>query len=101
VWEFKQSGKMVVWPAAIDSTKSRSQGRRLVKSQAIQAPRADELVLAAKRLSFDPELSSNAALPSRWWEKTGCVMVKCKERSRSAILKDLAGEVQNIRRAKQ
>ncbi len=99
--ELKQSGKMVVWPAAIDSTKSRSQGRRLVKSQAVQAPRADELMLAAKRLSFDPEGSSNAALPSRWWEKTGYVSVKRRDRSRSTILKDLAAEVQKIRRAKQ
>ena len=92
---------MVIWPAAIDSTKSRSQGRRLVKSQAIQAPRVDELMLAAGRLSFDPELSPNAALPSRWWEKAGYVTVKSKDRSRLVVLKDLAAEVQKIRRAKQ
>jgi len=99
--ELKQSGKMVIWPSAIDSTKSRSQGRRLAKSQAVQAPRADELALAAKKLSLDLEISSSSALPSRWWEKTGYISVKRGNRSRSGMLKDLAAEVQKIRRAKQ
>jgi len=99
--DLKQSGKMVVWPSDIDSTKSRSQGRRLPKSQAVQAPRADELALAARNLSLDHELSPNSALPSRWWEKTGYVVVKRGDRPRSGILKDLAVEVQKTRRAKQ
>lgn len=97
----KQSGKMVVWPAELDSTKSRSQGRRLAKSQAIQAPRVDELELAAKRLSFDPEVSPNSALPSRSWEKTGYVLVKRANRSRSKTLKDLAAEILKIRQVKK
>ena len=97
----KQSGKMVIWPSDIDSTKSRSQGRRLPKSQAVQAPRADELALAAKKLSLDNEVSPNSALPSRWWEKTGYILVKRGGRSRSGILKDLAAELQKIRQAKQ
>jgi len=99
--ELKQSGKMVVWPAELDSTKSRSEGRRLAKSQAIQAPRVDELELAAKRLSLDPEVSPNSALPSRWWEKTGHVLVKRADRSRSKTLKDLAAEILKIRQVKK
>jgi len=97
----KQSGRMVVWPAQFDSTKSRSEGRRLPKSQAIQAPRVDELELAAKRLSLDPEVSPDSALPSRWWEKTGHVLVKRADRSRSKTLKDLAAEILKIRQVKK
>jgi len=97
----KQSGKMVIWPAELDLTKSRSQGRRVQKSQGIQAPRIDELEQAAKRLSFDPEISPNSALPSRWWEKTGYVLVKRGDRSRSKMLKDLAVEVSKIRQTKK
>lgn len=99
--ELKQSGRMVVWPAQLDSTKSRSQGRRLARSQAIQAPRVDELELAARRLSFDPQASPNSALPSRWWEKTGYILVKRGDRSRSRMLKDLVAEILKIRRTKQ
>ena len=92
---------MVVWPAELDSTKSRSQGRRLGKSQAIQAPRLDELELAARKLSFEPQVSPNSALPSRWWEKTGYVLVKRGDRSRSKVLKDLASEILKIRQVKK
>jgi signal recognition particle subunit SRP19 len=99
--ELKQSGKMVVWPAELDSARSRSEGRRLAKSQAVQAPRVDELETAAKRLSFDPQVSTNAALPARWWEKTGYVMVNRGDRSRSKVLKDLTAEILKIRQAKK
>ncbi len=97
----KQSGSMVVWPAELDSNKSRSQGRRLGKSQAVQAPRLDELELAARKLSFEPQVSPNSALPSRWWEKTGYVLVKRGDRSRSKVLKDLASEILKIRQVKK
>jgi len=92
---------MVVWAAAIDSTKSRSQGRRLTKSQAVQGPRIDELEAAARKLSFDPEVSPKAAIPSSWWEKTGYVLVKRGDKPRSKLLKDLAAEILRIRRTKQ
>ena len=97
----KQNGKMIVWPAALDSTKSRSQGRTLAKSHSIQAPRVDELEQAAKKLSYDPQLSPHSALPYRWWEKTGYVAVKRGDKPRSSVLKSLAAEIQNIRRSKQ
>jgi len=92
---------MVIWPAALDSTKSRSQGRCLSKSQAVQTPRVDELEHAARRLSYDPEPSPHSALPSRWWEKTGYVLVKRGDKPRAKVLKDLAAEIQKARRLKQ
>lgn len=101
MYDLKQNGKMVVWTAAFDSTKSRSQGRCLPKSQAVQAPRIDELEQAARKLSFDPEAAPHSALPSRWWEKTGYVLVKRGDKPRSKVLRDLAAEVQRTRRSKQ
>jgi signal recognition particle subunit SRP19 len=97
----KQNGKMVIWPAALDSTKSRSQGRCLAKLQAIQAPRVDELENAAKKLSYDPQPSPHSALPSHWWEKTGYILVKRGDKPRSKVLKDLAAEIRKIRGSKQ
>ena len=92
---------MVVWPAAFDSAKSRSEGRRIAKSHAVQAPRVDELEAAARKLSLDPEVSSGSALPFRWWEKTGHIIVRRADRSRSKILKDLAAEIARARHSKQ
>jgi signal recognition particle subunit SRP19 len=92
---------MVVWSAALDSTKSRSQGRCLAKSQAIQAPRVDELENAAKKLSYDPQPSPHSALPSHWWEKTGYILVTRGDKARSKVLRDLAAEIRKIRGSKQ
>jgi signal recognition particle subunit SRP19 len=92
---------MVVWPAALDSTKSRSQGRCLAKSQAVQAPRVDELENAAKKLSYDSQPSPHSALPSHWWEKTGYVLVTRGDKPRSKVLRDLAAEIRKIRGSKQ
>lgn len=97
----KKSGRIVIWPAALDSTKSRSQGRCLTKPLAVQSPRIDELELAAKKLSLEPELSRNSALPFRWWEKTGYVVVKRGDKSRSRILRDLAAQIVKTRQTKQ
>lgn len=97
----KQTGKMVIWPASLDSTKSRSQGRRLPKSQAVQTPRVDELEFAGRRLSLDPEVTTGSALPCRWWEKTGRLLVKRGDRSRSKVLRELAAQVARTRQAKQ
>jgi signal recognition particle subunit SRP19 len=97
----KQNGKMVVWSAALDSTKSRSQGRCLAKSQAIQAPRVGELENAAKKLSYDPQPSPHSALPSHWWEKTGYILVTRGDKARSKVLRDLAAEIRKIRGSKQ
>jgi signal recognition particle subunit SRP19 len=97
----KQTGKMVVWPAALDSTKSRSQGRRLPKSQAVQTPRVDELELAGRKLSLDPVVTTGSALPRRWWDKTGYLLVKRGDKSRSRILRELAAQVGRTRQTKQ
>ena len=97
----KQNGKMVIWPAALDSTKSRSQGRCLAKSQAMQSPRVDELENAARKLSYDAKPSPRSALPSHWWEKTGYILVTRGEKARSKVLKDLAAEIRKIRGSKQ
>ena len=97
----KKSGSMVIWTAALDSTKSRAQGRCIPKSLAIQVPRVDEVEQAARRISFEPEISRNSALPSRWWEKTGYVVVKRKDKSRSKILRELAAQIVKLRGSKQ
>ena len=97
----KQSGRMVIWPAALDSTKSRGQGRRLPKSQTVQAPRVEELEIAARKLSLDPEISPSSARPSRWWEKTGHVSVRRGDKPRPKVLRDLAAEIVKLRHEKE
>jgi len=95
----KQPGKRVIWPANIDSTKSRNEGRRLAKGSAVQAPRLEEIKEASTRLSLDAELAPGKSRPSSWWEKAGYVILP-KNDSRAALMRSLASEIRKIRAAK-
>jgi len=92
-------GKIVVWPANLDSAKSRYGGRKLPRSLGIQAPRLDEISDAAKRLSFDVEVVPAKAIPRSWWEKGGYIILP-KKGKKSEILRSLAAEIRKTRAAK-
>jgi signal recognition particle subunit SRP19 len=95
----KLDGKILVWPANLDSSKSRLEGRKIPKSQSVQAPRLDELAEAARRLSLGAEVTPQKSRPRNWWEKTGYITVSMRS-SRLELLRSLAGEVRRIRASK-
>jgi len=96
----KLDGKILIWPANLDSTKTRLQGRKIPKGQSVQAPRLDELVEASRRLSIPAETTPQKSRPRNWWEKTGYITVP-KQGPRTELLRSLAGEVRRIRAAKE
>jgi signal recognition particle subunit SRP19 len=96
----KLSGRIVVWPANLDSTKSRKEGRKLVKGLAVQAPRLEEISEASKRLSLDFEPMTGKSRPINWWEKGGYLTV-AKKGKRNEMLRSLAGEIKEIRNARR
>jgi len=95
----KIPGKIVVWPANLDSTKSRIEGRKVPKASAIQAPRLEEINEAAKRLSLDVDMTLRKSRPSSWWEKGGYAIIT-KKGTKSNVLRALTGEIKKARAAK-
>jgi len=94
----KLDGKILVWPANLDSTKTRLEGRKIPKGQSVQAPRLDELAEAARRLSIQAEVTPQKSRPRNWWERTGYITVP--KSPRTELLRSLASEVRKIRAAK-
>jgi signal recognition particle subunit SRP19 len=90
---------MLVWPASIDSSKSRLEGRKIPKSQGIQTPRIDELIEAARRLSIETEAIPQKSRPRTWWEKTGYILIP-KGKPRAQVLRSLSAEIRKMRAAK-
>lgn len=86
----------MVWPANLDSTKSRKNGRKLAKGLAVQAPRLDEISEASKRLSLEVEPVPAKSRPANWWEKGGYLTV-AKKGSRTELLRSLADEIKVVR----
>ena len=92
----KRPGFLIVWPAHLDSSKTRGQGRRLPVSRAVKQPSLKEVWQAAMSLGYSPESKEKAALSGSPWEKTGYVTIK-KTGQRSIVLKGMAGEIVKAR----
>jgi signal recognition particle subunit SRP19 len=90
---------MVVWPANLDSSKSRRNGRKITKGAGIQAPRLEEIHEAAGRLSLDPEIVLAKSRPRTWWEKGGYAIL-AKKGVKADLLRSLAGDIKKARSVK-
>jgi signal recognition particle subunit SRP19 len=88
----KRPGFLIVWPAHLDSSKTRGEGRRLPVSRAVKQPSVKEVWQAAMTLGYSPETTEKAALSKSPWEKTGYVAIK-KAGPRPVVLKNIAGEI--------
>lgn len=85
----KDKGKLVIWPAYIDQTKSRSSGRIISRKNAIKEPHLNEIKEAAKQLGLNPEVEPEKAYPKSWWEVSGRVLVDDKG-PKSVIAKQIS-----------
>jgi signal recognition particle subunit SRP19 len=95
----KLQGKMVIWPANLDSSKTRKAGRKIVKAAAIQAPRLEEISEAAKRLSMESELAPGKSRPGSWRERGGYAIFR-KDGTKANTLRSLANEIKKARATK-
>jgi len=92
-------GKFVLWPANIDSTKSRKEGRRIPKGLAVPSPRLEEIKQVASRLSLEGEFVPGKSRPGTWWERAGYAILPKKD-TRTRLLRSLASEIRKERAAK-
>ena len=93
----RKQNKIFLWSIYFDSTKSRTDGRRVPKKLAVSAPKLEEIQRAAKRLGLQPEVVSDAAHPSSPWLKTGLLVVP-KTESKEKTLKKIGEELSKLRR---
>ncbi|MEF8878963.1 MAG: signal recognition particle subunit SRP19/SEC65 family protein [Candidatus Thermoplasmatota archaeon] len=88
----KDIDKYVVWPIYFDKNVSRKLGRKVSKKQAVENPKAEDVVKAAKKLDLQPVLEKNKRYPSHHWKKTGRVLVE-KKWEKSKTLKKIANRL--------
>jgi len=94
----RKQDKIIIWPAYFDSTKTRSDGRRIPKSLAVPSPKILEVKEAAEKLGLDYELVLDAGYPKTPWLKTGMLLVTKKE-TKKQIIKKIAKQLLKIRSA--
>lgn len=92
----KDKGKLVIWPAYIDQTKSRSSGRIISRKNSIKEPHLNEIKEAARQLGLNPEVEPEKAYPKSWWEVSGRVLVD-DNGPKSVIAKQIALTIKKMR----
>lgn len=93
----RRQGKIILWPVYFDSTKTRTEGRRVRKGLAVPSPKLEEIRRAVERAGLRPEVISDTGHPSAPWKKTGLVAVP-KRGPKTEIMRRVAEELLNIRR---
>jgi signal recognition particle subunit SRP19 len=88
--------KAIIWPVYFDCNKSRQEGRRISKSQAVQSPKILEIKEAADKLGLENEMNIDAHFPKTPWAKTGMLLIE-KNEAKEAIIKKLAKQLVKIK----
>ena len=92
----RKQDKIVLWPVYFDSTKTRSEGRRIPKRLATPAPKLDIIQKAINQAGLELEVVPGAAYPNAPWQKTGFIVTN-KKGSKTQTIYRIAKELQSLR----
>lgn len=92
--------KAIIWPIYFDQAKTRKDGRRVPKNQAVQSPKITEIQQAVDRLGLRNELRLDAHFPKIPWAKTGMLLVEKKE-AKEKIIQKIAKQLIKIKSQQQ
>ena len=79
--------RTIIWPVYIDSEKTKKDGRRISKENAVPAPKIREINKAAERLHLNPEVEKYKSYSRSWWESSGRVIVDKSTTKRETLIK--------------
>jgi signal recognition particle subunit SRP19 len=92
----RQQEKLIIWPVYFDSTKTRSEGRRVPKNLAVPSPRIVEVKDAAEKLGLPHELVADVSYSKMPWFKAGMVLINRKG-SKNQVILSIAKQVLKTR----
>lgn len=71
----ERKGRMIVWPEYIDSTRTRSQGRRIPSNLAAPEVSVKVLKEAADTIGLEAEVQLEKQYPRDWSGSSGCLVI--------------------------
>ncbi len=88
----------VIWPAYLDATRTRNQGRRVPETLAVDEPTLDEIAEAVRQVGYDAVIERDKAYPRENWTESGRVLVKdADDAGKSDLLQAVAAYVAALR----
>ncbi len=92
----KLEDQAIIWPVYFDMNRTRKEGRRIPKNQAVFSPKIAEVKEAADKLGLENEINLEAHFPKMPWLKSGMLIVQ-KQEAKEAIIKKLAKQLVKIK----
>ncbi len=93
----KRDGMVIVWPAYLDSSLSRAQGRKIPKNLGAPEVTVEVLKKAAESAGFDYELEPDKKYPRNWSSVSGYLVLGNPEgHKKKRLLLVLAKSVRRI-----
>lgn len=92
----RKKNNIFLWSVYFDSTKTRSEGRKVSKKLSVPSPKLEELQTAAEKLGFQPKVVFDATHPVTPYQKSG-LLILIKTESKGKTLKKIAKELTNLR----
>jgi signal recognition particle subunit SRP19 len=79
--------KAIIWPAYIDSKKTKLEGRKIPMDDAVSSPKIREISKAADKLGLNPGVEKTKSYSRSWWEISGRVTVDKTMPKREILIK--------------
>lgn len=89
--------RTIIWPVYIDSKKTKKEGRKIPKKEAVSSPSLSDISRAARKLNLKPEIENNKSFPGSWYENSGRVIVEREEISKRELLKKISNLIKSSR----
>ena len=96
----KLDNKAIIWPVYFDVNKSRAEGRRVNRGQAVIYPKIAEIKEAADKLGLENEINLEARYPRAPWTKSGMLIV-AKSEPKEDVIQKLAKQLFKIKQQQQ
>tara|TARA_A100001037_G_scaffold299113_1_gene324067 strand:+ start:11644 stop:12006 length:363 start_codon:yes stop_codon:yes gene_type:complete len=91
----------LIYPAYLDSHKSRSEGRRVPIDISVENPTVEEIEVALDKIGYSSEIEKNKSYSRQPWVVTGRVRVKnSSDSAKNDIIQAVAAYVKAIRNEK-
>lgn len=88
---------MIIWPAYLDSRKSRSEGRRIPVDTSVSDPSVQEIAKAVKQIGYDVTVEPEKSYPRSWWEGKGRVRVMEVDDTKQDMLRAVSAYIEAMR----
>jgi len=83
------TGTYVIYPGYFNVQLTRSSGRRVPRTMAVQDPKTEDILIICKKLGLSPVIESEKPHPSHWYRFEGRVKV-LKKYPKETTLKMIA-----------